>query len=115
MRIRTSRHEAKTIAKFSVFAAICLALSVYMSFVHVQGEHPWRVPPLFWAIAGGVWAIVGIVMLVAFHLAGLAALIALTLLIAAIEGLCFLAGLSALFVAFRCETVKPTARKAMCP
>ncbi len=30
MRLRTSRHEAKTIAKFSVFAAICLALAVYI-------------------------------------------------------------------------------------
>jgi phospholipid/cholesterol/gamma-HCH transport system substrate-binding protein len=30
VRLRTSRHEAKTIAKFAVFAAICMVLAVYI-------------------------------------------------------------------------------------
>jgi phospholipid/cholesterol/gamma-HCH transport system substrate-binding protein len=30
VRLRTSRHEAKTIAKFAVFGAICMALAVYI-------------------------------------------------------------------------------------
>jgi hypothetical protein len=72
-----------------VYAAL-LSLSVYASYVHVQAERPFQLSRWFWICCGAAWAILALIVLVLFQMAGLAALICLTLFVVVVEALCFL-------------------------
>jgi len=69
--------------------AVLLALSIYISYVHVQAEHPLRAPPLWlWLASAGVWVILAVATFLLFDAANLVAQIAMTAVVAAIAALC---------------------------